>query len=56
MRVEGSGVGNEVLKISGSVSVVVFSVVGTSGVVVSVVGKTMGVKSSAPIHSSLGTQ
>ena len=56
MRVEGSGVGNEVLKISGSVSVVVLSVVGISGVVVSEVGEAMEVKSSVPVHNSTGIQ
>ena len=48
MRVEGSGVGDEVLKISESVIVVVLSVVGISVVVVSVVGEAMEVKSSVP--------
>ena len=56
MGVEGSGVENEVLKISGCVSVVLFSVMGISVVAVSVVGEAMEVKSSVPIHSSPGTQ
>ena len=47
MRVEGSGIGNEVLKISES---------GISGVGVSTVGEAMEVKSSVPIHSSPGIQ